>query len=85
MLKTFLSLLKKARDYPHSRHLCLKYPFETTPHENFCELCYCYVCDLAAPCNFWTEAEAEAEMGHCHASENTGNWKKLRILRKKKS
>uniref|UniRef100_A0A2N9F925 DEAD-box RNA helicase Q domain-containing protein n=1 Tax=Fagus sylvatica TaxID=28930 RepID=A0A2N9F925_FAGSY len=26
------------RDYPHSRHLCLKFPFETTPHENYCKL-----------------------------------------------
>lgn len=26
------------RDYPHSRHLCLKYPFDTTPHENFCHM-----------------------------------------------
>ncbi|XP_037493092.1 uncharacterized protein LOC105640806 isoform X2 [Jatropha curcas] len=26
------------RDYPHPRHLCLKYPFEKTPHENYCHL-----------------------------------------------
>lgn len=26
------------RDYPHSRHLCLKFPFHTTPHESYCEL-----------------------------------------------
>ncbi|KAF5442640.1 hypothetical protein F2P56_035279 [Juglans regia] len=23
------------RDYPHSRHLCVDLPFETTPHENY--------------------------------------------------
>ncbi|KAH7853838.1 hypothetical protein Vadar_007191 [Vaccinium darrowii] len=26
------------RDYPHSRHLCLKNPFGKTPHESYCEL-----------------------------------------------
>ncbi|KAL7230133.1 hypothetical protein ACSBR2_008628 [Camellia fascicularis] len=26
------------RDYPHSRHLCFKNPFEKTPHESYCEL-----------------------------------------------
>lgn len=25
------------RDYPHSRHLCLKFPFKTTPSESYCE------------------------------------------------
>ncbi|RWR87407.1 hypothetical protein CKAN_01634800 [Cinnamomum micranthum f. kanehirae] len=25
------------RDYPHSRHLCAKFPFDKTPHESFCE------------------------------------------------
>ncbi|GLU21346.1 hypothetical protein SLE2022_374910 [Rubroshorea leprosula] len=43
------------REYPHSRHICLKFPFDTTPHENFCEQCYCYVCYCAAPCS----------IGHC--------------------
>ncbi|GLT41552.1 hypothetical protein SLA2020_156060 [Shorea laevis] len=51
------------RDYPHSRHLCLSFPFETTPHEKYCELCYCYVCDSAAPCKYWTVPNGT----HCHA------------------
>ncbi|XP_056162936.1 RPM1 interacting protein 13-like [Syzygium oleosum] len=37
------------RDFLHSRHLCQKFPLATTPHERYCELCYCYVCDSAAP------------------------------------
>ncbi|XP_027337068.1 uncharacterized protein LOC113850705 [Abrus precatorius] len=49
------------RDYPHSRHLCVKFPFKTTPHENYCAKCYCYVCDSAAPCKYWTIAR------HCDA------------------
>ncbi|XVE58256.1 hypothetical protein DITRI_Ditri04bG0155800 [Diplodiscus trichospermus] len=64
------------RDYPHSRHLCLQFPFDATPHERHCDLCYCYVCDSAAPCKCW--------MAHCHASEHGEGWKsqrKLRILK----
>ncbi|TXG69723.1 hypothetical protein EZV62_004658 [Acer yangbiense] len=64
------------RDYPHPRHLCVKFSFETTPHERHCELCYCYVCDLAAPCKFWTESEVE----HCHASAHVDDWKQKRNL-----
>ncbi|KAE8662722.1 caffeic acid 3-O-methyltransferase-like [Hibiscus syriacus] len=30
------------RDYPHSRHLCLQFPFDSTPHDKHCDLCYCY-------------------------------------------
>ncbi|KAK7317067.1 hypothetical protein RJT34_00990 [Clitoria ternatea] len=59
------------RDYPHSRHLCLKFPFHTTPHESYCEMCYCYVCDSAAPCKNWTI------FSHCHA-ENVVHWKNQR-------
>nr|GMD27994.1 glycine-rich cell wall structural protein 1.8 [Ipomoea batatas] len=25
------------RDYPHPRHLCVKFPFATTPHESHCD------------------------------------------------
>nr|KYP43131.1 hypothetical protein KK1_035420 [Cajanus cajan] len=53
------------RDYPHSRHLCLKFPFNTTPHETHCEMCYCYVCDSAAPCKYWTGLHM-----HCNAENN---------------
>ncbi|MED6139247.1 hypothetical protein PIB30_082045 [Stylosanthes scabra] len=60
------------RDYPHSRHQCIKFPFKTTSHEKHCELCYCYVCDVAAPCKYWRTHE-----GHCHA-ENTTVWKDVR-------
>ncbi|KAL9312792.1 hypothetical protein ACSQ67_018244 [Phaseolus vulgaris] len=42
------------RDYPHPRHMCLKFPFTTTPHESYCEMCYCCVCDIRAPCAHWT-------------------------------
>ncbi|CAN6569704.1 unnamed protein product [Malus baccata var. baccata] len=66
------------RDYPHSRHLCLKFPFGTTPHESYCDLCYCYVCDSAAPCGLWKPS-------HCHASAHIGDWKSERMLRKQQA
>ncbi|XP_071732160.1 RPM1 interacting protein 13-like [Rutidosis leptorrhynchoides] len=62
------------RDYPHFRHLCVKYPFQTTPHESYCKLCYCYVCDVVSPCYSWTVG-----LGHCHAIE-IERWKNLRRL-----
>ncbi|KAM1676803.1 hypothetical protein FF1_042163 [Malus domestica] len=62
------------RDYPHSRHLCLKFPFETTPHESYCELCYCYVCDSSAPCGLW-------KLSHCHAAAHISDWKCKRMMK----
>ncbi|KAF5182441.1 Rpm1 interacting protein, partial [Thalictrum thalictroides] len=26
------------RDYPHPRHLCVTFPFDTNPHEKYCSL-----------------------------------------------
>uniref|UniRef100_A0A5B7BK54 Uncharacterized protein n=1 Tax=Davidia involucrata TaxID=16924 RepID=A0A5B7BK54_DAVIN len=65
------------RDYPHSRHVCVKYPFEKTPHESYCELCYCYVCDLAAPCKSWSGDSGTN--AHCHAIDDE-TWKLQRKL-----
>ncbi|KAF8412809.1 hypothetical protein HHK36_000780 [Tetracentron sinense] len=62
------------RDYPHSRHLCVKFPFDKTPHESYCEKCYCYVCDSIAPCKSWRGYET----GHCHATEHDYRWKSQR-------
>ncbi|KAL2513179.1 hypothetical protein Adt_18779 [Abeliophyllum distichum] len=63
------------RDYPHSRHTCVTYPFDKTDHETHCELCYCYVCDIAAPCNMWAGTS-----GHCHAFYNEAWNKKRRLI-----
>ncbi|XP_076952051.1 RPM1 interacting protein 13-like [Bidens hawaiensis] len=60
------------RDYPHSRHLCVKHLFEKTSHESYCKLCYCFVCDVAALCKSWS-----GYTGHCHAIDNEG-WKAAR-------
>ncbi|KAI6672513.1 hypothetical protein NL676_000419 [Syzygium grande] len=66
------------RDFPHSRHLCQKFPFATTPHERYCELCYCYVCDSAAPCKKWSNK------GHCDATEHDQRWKSKRQKKSRK-
>ncbi|XP_004309094.1 PREDICTED: uncharacterized protein LOC101302126 [Fragaria vesca subsp. vesca] len=70
------------RDFPHSRHMCIKFPFETTAHEKYCELCYCYVCDTAAPCKSWSSSSNNALFSHCNAYDSNGVWKQERILRK---
>ncbi|PNX97351.1 hypothetical protein L195_g020579 [Trifolium pratense] len=64
------------RDYPHSRHLCIKFPFKTTARESYCDKCYCYVCDSAAPCKYWTTGN------HCSA-ESAGYWKDQRKVRRR--
>ncbi|XP_039142026.1 uncharacterized protein LOC120279220 [Dioscorea cayenensis subsp. rotundata] len=64
------------KDFPHSRHLCVKYPFSKTSHESYCKQCYCYVCDATAPCKNWTGL-----LGHCHASDTGSRWQDLRKSR----
>ncbi|KAM1212427.1 hypothetical protein ACFX2G_004056 [Malus domestica] len=66
------------RDYPHPRHLCAKFPFKTTRHENHCDLCHCYVCELLAPCVHWSTGGSNFH--HCHATDKEETW---RIQRKK--
>ncbi|AEE85378.1 hypothetical protein AtNW77_Chr4g0305461 [Arabidopsis thaliana] len=64
------------RDFPHPRHLCLKFPFESSQHSSHCNQCYCYVCDVVAPCAYWTASFATP---HCEALENS-KWKPIRKL-----
>ncbi|KAJ1296151.1 hypothetical protein BS78_01G277500 [Paspalum vaginatum] len=66
------------RDFPHPRSACAKHPFSATPHERHCEKCFCYVCDIAAPCVSW-----KGNGGHCHASDRDKKWKTLRFMRQK--
>nr|CAB3500077.1 unnamed protein product [Digitaria exilis] len=63
------------RDYPHPRSDCAKNPFGSTPHERHCDKCFCYVCDVAAPCVSWK--------GHCHASDKDKIWKSMRLMMKR--
>eukprot|EP00249_Psilotum_nudum_P020160 c27582_g1_i1 orf=483-2513(+) len=65
------------RDFPHARHLCAKFPFRTTAHEKFCDKCHCYICDIPAPCLFWSQGEV---VDHCHASDKEKKWRVLRQI-----
>lgn len=65
------------RDYPHSRHLCAKFPFSSTPHDKHCDLCHCYVCDSRAPCIYWGTGVSSTD--HCHSTDKEEMW---RIKRK---
>ncbi|XP_078155956.1 RPM1 interacting protein 13-like [Carex rostrata] len=49
------------RDFPHPRHLCANFPFQSTPHQNCCSQCYCVSCEVVAPCSNWEGRDA-----HCH-------------------
>ncbi|XP_019103848.2 RPM1 interacting protein 13-like [Beta vulgaris subsp. vulgaris] len=69
------------RDYPHSRHLCAMHPFYNTPHYNHCKMCYCYVCDMPAPCEQWTEQSSYFK--HCEATPDIQIWRDLRTARKR--
>lgn len=60
------------RDYAHPRHLCIKFPFSTTPNQSHCEQCYCYVCDSLAPCVYWGNGGAITD--HCHATDKDEFW-----------
>ncbi|KDP26450.1 hypothetical protein JCGZ_17608 [Jatropha curcas] len=64
------------RDYPHPRHLCVKFPFGSTPHQRHCDLCHCYVCDSLAPCVHW--GTGVSSIDHCHATDKVEIWKSQR-------
>uniref|UniRef100_A0A0D3EAX5 Uncharacterized protein n=3 Tax=Brassica oleracea var. oleracea TaxID=109376 RepID=A0A0D3EAX5_BRAOL len=56
------------RDFPHPRHLCLNFPFGSTPNATHCHLCYCCICDKPAPCAQWMSS-------HCSASADSVEWR----------
>ncbi|KAM0949380.1 hypothetical protein DsansV1_C05g0051821 [Dioscorea sansibarensis] len=71
------------RDYPHSRHLCARFPFSTTSHERHCSLCHCYVCDSPAPCEYWGNGLLSGD--HCHSTDKEARWKDERKSFKQRS
>ncbi|CAF1758866.1 unnamed protein product, partial [Brassica napus] len=56
------------RNFPHPRHLCLNFPFGSTPNATHCHLCYCCICDKPAPCAQWMSS-------HCSASADSVEWR----------
>ncbi|KAF3336005.1 hypothetical protein FCM35_KLT20512 [Carex littledalei] len=63
------------RDFPHPRHLCANFPFESTPHENCCSKCYCIVCQVPAPCSKWKNGIG----AHCHESKRPDSQTYMRL------
>ncbi|MED6221852.1 hypothetical protein PIB30_058703 [Stylosanthes scabra] len=61
------------RDFPHPRHLCVKFPFSSTPMSS---TCYCYVCDSLSPCQEWGNGLSSAD--HCRATAKSCVWKFIR-------
>uniref|UniRef100_J3N548 Uncharacterized protein n=1 Tax=Oryza brachyantha TaxID=4533 RepID=J3N548_ORYBR len=47
------------------------------PHEL---QCFCYVCDVPAPCSTW-----KGKKGHCHASDKDKEWKVKRVARQRRA
>ncbi|XP_048496803.1 uncharacterized protein LOC104888146 isoform X2 [Beta vulgaris subsp. vulgaris] len=71
------------RDYPHPRHLCAIHPFKRTPHEAHCQKCYCYICDLPAPCKEWTRGYLMPDLiKHCDADDSPF-WRHFRDFQRK--
>ncbi|PKA57910.1 hypothetical protein AXF42_Ash012449 [Apostasia shenzhenica] len=64
------------RDYPHPRYLCATFLFSMTPHEKYCDMCHCYVCDCPAPCIYWRN--------HCNSTHKDLKWRVERQLFKRK-
>ncbi|KAJ3682410.1 hypothetical protein LUZ60_014983 [Juncus effusus] len=75
------------RDFPHPRHLCANFPFSTTPHDQHCKMCHCYVCESPAPCEFWNNSASTnlATISHCNATDKDPFFKKLRDVKKNSS
>ncbi|ESQ50400.1 hypothetical protein EUTSA_v10001979mg [Eutrema salsugineum] len=67
---------KACRDFPHPRHSCAKYSFNSTSHEKYCDMCHCYVCDIRAPCPYWCIGDSTID--HCHANDKEKIWKNQR-------
>lgn len=70
------------RDYPHPRDLCAKFSFTSTPHEQYCNQCHCYVCDSLAPCLQWGTGISFSD--HCHATGKEEFWNQQRDSLKKR-
>ncbi|XP_021762829.1 uncharacterized protein LOC110727567 [Chenopodium quinoa] len=73
------------KDYPHPRHLCATHPFKEGPHDLHCKMCYCYICDIPAPCKRWDESSKCPGVRHCDATDESALWRLHRTLEKNAS
>jgi len=73
---------------PHMRQHCTKHKFvpnSTISNSKFCNLCYCFVCDVPAKeCKHWYEDESSSESSpwHCNANDKDRQWVQRRSQKK---
>ena len=61
-------------DYPHSRHLCQSLPLDNGhPHRASCPNCWCFVCEVRAPCDQWGDG-SNLDADHCCATDAVRHW-----------
>ena len=70
-------------DYPHARHLCQSLPLDKDhPHRASCPMCYCFVCEVPAPCDEWGDGAAP-DADHCRAVDGIPRWVNARDARRR--
>ena len=70
-------------DYPHARHLCQSLPLDKDhPHRASCPMCYCFVCEVPAPCDEWGDGAAP-DADHCRAVDGIPRWVSARDARRR--
>ncbi|ACO69011.1 regulator of chromosome condensation, RCC1 [Micromonas commoda] len=67
-------------DFPHSRHICQNLPLDNGhPHRASCPNCWCFVCEVPAPCDQWGDG-SNLNADHCRATEEVPHWVLARDL-----
>ncbi|XP_031552079.1 uncharacterized protein LOC116289330, partial [Actinia tenebrosa] len=83
-----VTFAKKGIEFPHAREHCRTKTFVQIPsvttkcssNEEFCDKCYCYVCDdLSSKCELWKTEEKP----HCNAYAKHAFWERERNLHKR--
>ncbi|CAH3112617.1 unnamed protein product [Pocillopora meandrina] len=84
-----ITYYKPGTNLPHARENCSAHKFvqsnvttaTVSCNENYCEQCYCYVCDAnVKECNSWKNGTNP----HCNAYSKNAFWEKLRKMAKRK-
>uniref|UniRef100_A0A7I4DZM6 SNF2 family DNA-dependent ATPase n=1 Tax=Physcomitrium patens TaxID=3218 RepID=A0A7I4DZM6_PHYPA len=69
------------RDFPHPRHVCVVFPFYSPPcvsNSSHCNKCWCYSCEVVAPCPLWGTGLDSTD--HCNATTSSWFWLKHKVM-----